>query len=144
MLLSTWKSGLFCFMQMFYFYWKTTLANGMIQNKIINCTSQVIHCHLAMTRGQKICISCVLCHQLVFQTGRVTMIAQFAMTKDTDHFGLVNGTIWQLFKSKLSIQNLIGIYFGISRSPYSCNVTCLLLFGWLASPNGVPVILLLV
>ena len=46
----------------------------------------------------------------MFQTGRAAMIAQFTTTKHTDHFGLVNGTIWQLFKSKLSIQNLIGIF----------------------------------
>ena len=51
------------------------------------------------------------------------MIAQFTMTKHTDHFGLVNGTIWQLFKSKLSIQNISGIHFGVSRSPSTQNVT---------------------
>ena len=52
-------------------------------------------------------------HQVVFQTGRAAMIAQFTMTKHTDHFG----------QSKLSIQNLIGIHFGVSRSPSTQNVT---------------------
>ena len=79
--------------------------------------------------GSRIGISCVLCHQVVFQTGHAMMIAQFTTTKDTDHFGLVNGTIWQLFKSKPSIQNLIGIHFGVSCSPSTQNVTCLLLLG---------------
>ena len=51
------------------------------------------------------------------------MITQFTTTKHTDHFGLVNGTIWQLFKSELSFQNLIGIHFGVWRSPSTQNVT---------------------
>ena len=75
---------------------------------------------------------------MVFQTGCATMIAQFAATKDTDHFGLVKGTICQLFNSKLSIQNLIGIHLGVSL-PLK---TGLLLFDRLASPGGVPIICL--
>ena len=39
--LSTWKSGLACFMQMFYFIKKPTLPNRAVQNKIIKCTFQV-------------------------------------------------------------------------------------------------------
>ena len=80
-------------------------------------------CRLALTRGRGIRISCVLGHQVVFQIGRAAMIAQITTTKHTDHFGLVNGTIWQLFKSKLIIQNLIGINFGVLRSPSTQNVT---------------------
>jgi len=50
----------------------------------------------------QLCVCVCVCvlghHQVVFQTGRAAMmIAQFTTTKHTDHFGLVNGTIWQLF-----------------------------------------------
>jgi len=70
------------------------------------------------------CVCVLGHHQAVFQTGRAAMmIAQFTMTKHRDHFVLVNGTIWQVFKSKLSFQNLIGIHFGVSRSPSTQNVT---------------------
>jgi len=60
----------------------------------------------------------VLGHQVVFQTGHAAMmIAQFTTTQHTYHFGLVNGTIWQLFKSILFLsQNLIGIHFGVSHT----------------------------
>jgi len=64
---------------------------------------------------------------------QLLMIAQFTTTKHTDHFGLVNGTIWQLFKSKLSIQNLIGIHFCVSRSSSTQNVMLTYyLAGWQA------------
>src|SRR4029434_5610770 len=38
--LSTWKSGLACFKQTFYFI-EPTLPNRVVQNKIIKCTFQV-------------------------------------------------------------------------------------------------------
>ena len=140
MLLSTWKKriGLLCadfFIiennignTVFNFTLTFSLgANNLSHNVTLSINKRVKE---ILTRswywrggGEFASAVCVLGHQVVFQTGRAAMIAQFTTTKHTDHFGLVNGTIWQLFKSKLSIQNLIGIHFGVSRSSSTQNVT---------------------
>ena len=86
---------------------------------LINCSYRQ-HC---MKLSRSLIQSGVLEQGNIFQTGRAAMIAQFTIIKHTDHFGLVNGTIWQLFKRKLYIQNLIGIHFGVSRLPSTQNVT---------------------
>ena len=72
------------------------------------------HCHrLALTRGRRIRISCVL-----------GGISDWACCDDSSvHNDKTHKSLWscQLFKSKLSIQNLICIHFGVSRSPSTQN-----------------------